>query len=103
MSNFNQALENMDEDVVRTFGEPLLYTKQGAEPLETMGIVDYDVIMNGEYAQVQETETMITLLVKEVGTPDRGDTIQNADNQQWIVDRPVNNDRHLVQVAVISS
>ena len=101
MDDFDQLISEMDNEIQQVLGKPCTYLRKSVDNrIATSVIIDKDVQVMGQFADVVEFQTMGNLLVSDVGNAGRGDVIVFAD-MSYHVRRPVSNDGSVVQVELL--
>lgn len=101
MTEFDELLAEADSHIMSELGQPCTYLRKSVDNrIATRVIVDRDIQVMGQYADVIELQTQGSLLVADVGQAGRGDVIIFAD-MAYHVRKPVSNDGSIIQVELL--
>ena len=101
MDPFAAMVAEMDSSLTMALGQPCTYLKKSVDNrLSTHVIVDRDVQVVGQFADVIENQTRGSLLVADVGRAGRGDVIIFSD-MAYHVRRPLSDDGSMITVELL--
>ncbi|WBA79772.1 hypothetical protein [Endozoicomonas sp. GU-1] len=90
----DEAFKVMDHTILSTFGQSVLLTLSDQSSLETLGIINKELVALGMYEAVQGEVTVLSL--DSAIRLKRGDTVL-ANGQVYEVDRKLKDDGYLAK------
>ena len=90
----DEAFKVMDHTILSTFGQSVLLTFSDQSSLETLGIINKELVALGMYEAVQGEVTVLS--VDSAIRLKRGDTVL-ANGQVYEVDRKLKDDGYLAK------
>jgi len=105
MSNAFQTAARLGMVVLKSLGgaHAITYLRQSGETVSTYAVEDKEIDDFGDFAsQTAEWRTAFDLLIEDIGTPQRGDTLVLSDGRNYTVQDHVSgaSDEEIVRVTV---
>ena len=88
----HDELNALNDQVLATFGQPVVITRSDASTFQTLGILSKELVATGQFDGVLQEVTVISL--DRSIEMKRGFQVE-SDGQQWKVDRKLKDDGHL--------
>lgn len=98
--SFQDEIDQLDDSCFELFGVAGTYTPAVGDPVAVTVIINRDVELVGSDAVVVERRHVLAFRKREVSIPKRAETCV-VDAETFKMDRVVDDDGHVVQVAVI--
>lgn len=82
--SFDTILKQAARDMLSMSGESVTY-RGGGVSVSTNALISQQVDLLGAETEFAENRTVGTLLVEDVGKPQRGDTLETAAGVTWVL------------------